>query len=118
MKFPERIRAANDRVQARLVARGFCAYTHSAGGVVRYVGSGRLKRPTDFSNRPERWRAVFPTDPAVTVLCIGASREVACLVEQSLIWAHRQTIINRQAAYGRRRGYDQARNRKDHNGTP
>lgn len=105
---PDRIKAANDRYQARVASAGYCTYLHLVDGVVRYVGSGRTKRPTDFSNRDDRWHEVFATQPEVRVVASGMSRDTAHLVEQSLMWAYHDSIINKMSAFGRRREYDRA----------
>lgn len=76
----------------------YCVYYHlDSNDVVRYVGSGNLKRSTRSSNRNAEWHKLFDQSPfKVELVKTGLTRTEALKLETTLIGTHSETVVNRK----------------------
>jgi len=76
----------------------YCVYYHlDIEGVVRYVGSGNIKRPYRSSNRNSEWHKLFDNSTfKVELVQTNLTRPEALKLETTLINDHADTIINRK----------------------
>lgn len=74
----------------------YCVYYHlDKDGIIRYVGSGSLKRPSRVSNRNKEWYKLF-TDQPFEVLIVekNLTKQEALKLEENLIEKNKDTIVN------------------------
>ncbi len=75
-----------------------CVYLHKdSNGVVKYVGHGNKDRPFEHSQgkRSKLWYDVFKdTNPAVEIVATNLSYSQAVQLQNDLIKAHKETIVN------------------------
>ena len=76
----------------------YCVYYHlDIEGVVRYVGSGSLKRPSRRSNRNAEWHRLFDQSPfKVELVKTGLTRTEALDLETELISVNLTTVVNKK----------------------
>lgn len=86
----------------------FCVYLHKdKTGVVRYVGQGLYKRAKAILGRNKKWNEIFKdTPPIVEYVKTNISKTEAEELEQELIAAHSDTIVNMVKTYSRAREMD------------
>lgn len=74
----------------------YCVYYHKDKyGVIRYVGSGTLKRPSRRSNRNKAWHKLFDNDPfTIEIVKENLTKSESLTLEEQLILENKDTVVN------------------------
>ena len=73
-----------------------CVYFHKdSDGIIKYIGSGNIKRAYRSNHRSKAWNELFKYNkPTVEIVAMDLSKDNSLKLEHDLILKHSDTVVN------------------------